>query len=122
MSILGNRRLLLLAWVGMDDNEPLSMARGFQGASAAMPIVTTVLRQLNAARPDLFEPRPLPVPASLTPVRVSAQTGCLVASGGFTAYVARDRVPGSCPVELKAAGERQNRHAVRRRRASRAGR
>jgi membrane peptidoglycan carboxypeptidase len=113
VSILGNRRLLLLAWVGMDDNEPLSMARGFQGASAAMPIVTTVLRQLNAARPELFEPRPMQVPASLTPVQVSAQRGCLVESGGFTAYVAPDRVPGACPVELKRASVQKNRHAAR---------
>jgi membrane peptidoglycan carboxypeptidase len=122
VSILGNRRLLLLAWVGMDDNEPLSMARGFQGASAAMPIVTTVLRQLNAARPELFEPRPMQVPASLTPVQVSAQRGCLVESGGFTAYVAPDRVPGACPVELKRASVQKNRHAARRGHGSPSGR
>jgi len=114
VSILGNRRLLLLAWVGMDDNESLSMARGFQGASAAMPIVTTVLRQLNAARPELFEPRPLEVPASLTPVQVSEQRGCLVESGGFTAYVAPDRTPGPCPAEVKRAGVQENRRATRR--------
>jgi penicillin-binding protein 1C len=113
VSILGNRRLLLLAWVGMDDNEALTMAEGFQGASAAMPIVTTVVRQLNAARPELFEPRPLQVPASLTAVQVSPQKGCLVESGGFSAYVDSDRVPVPCAVELKRAGMQENRHVAR---------
>ncbi|MBX7134007.1 MAG: transglycosylase domain-containing protein [Fimbriimonadaceae bacterium] len=54
VSILGNKDLLFLAWVGMDDYTPLEMNRGFQGATAAMPIVTRVIRELTVKRPEYF--------------------------------------------------------------------
>jgi membrane peptidoglycan carboxypeptidase len=116
VAILGNRQLLLLAWVGMDDNEPLPMARGFQGASAAMPIVTTVIRQLNTAQPWVFAPRPLTVPAGLVPLQVSPQQGCVLESGGMTAYFDAAHRPAPCSTAFnESSGARVSRslHATR---------
>jgi penicillin-binding protein 1B len=114
VSILGNRQLLFFAWVGMDDNEPLAMSEGFQGSSAAMPIVTTLIRQLNVIRPSVFESRPMAIPAPLVPIQVSPQKGCLVDAGGVTAYFTQDHLPDPCPMVKSHANHSAKRRPSKR--------
>jgi membrane carboxypeptidase/penicillin-binding protein len=88
-------RIVMLAWSGMDDNEELPMEEGFQGATAAEPIVTKVVLNMWRRRPDLFPVERVIVPRGIVRRPVNRIAGCIALGNDFE-YFLEDVLPPSC--------------------------
>jgi membrane peptidoglycan carboxypeptidase len=89
-------KIVMLAWSGMDNNEELPMADGFQGATAAEPIVTHIVRNMWRRRPDLFPVARVTVPAGLVRRPVNRKAGCVSPESEDLEYFAPDGLPPDC--------------------------
>ena len=89
-------RIVMLAWSGMDDNQDLSMADGFQGATAAQPIVTQVVRDTWRIRPDLFPVERVVIPKGVVRRPVDRVAGCVDSQSEDFEYFLDNALPPDC--------------------------
>jgi penicillin-binding protein 1B len=82
--------LLTVAWVGYDDNQPLTLS----GSQAALPIWTEFMKTVLAGRPDV----PFEVPEGVTFVEVDRDTGKL-ATPGCPRTISESFIEGTEPLE-----------------------
>lgn len=92
-----SRKLVVVVWVGMPKNKPvLSMERGFQGATTAMPIWSSFIRNgVKLYRPDLLEGE-FEVPANVRVLKIDPKRGCVTDGPGVEEYVVAGREPRRC--------------------------
>ena len=91
-----SKRLVVAVWVGMPRNKPaLKMARGFQGATAAMPIWASFIKAVERQRPDLLEGG-FVAPANVALLNVDPQRGCITKGAGVAEYFIEGRTPKPC--------------------------
>lgn len=92
-----SRRLIVAVWVGMPNNKPtLKMEQGFQGATTAMPIWASFIKNgVRAFRPDLLE-GDFEMPAGVSALKIDPKRGCATDGPGVTEYFVAGREPRRC--------------------------
>jgi membrane carboxypeptidase/penicillin-binding protein len=92
-----SRRLVAAVWVGMPNNKPvLRMEQGFQGATTAMPIWSSFIK--NGVKPfrlDLLE-GDFELPAGVSVSRIDPKRGCATDGPGSQEYFVAGREPRPC--------------------------
>lgn len=96
-----SKKLIVVTWVGMPHNKPaLKLEHGFQGATTAMPIWASFIRNgVKLYRPDLLEGE-IDMPANVRSLKIDSQRGCVtdgVAQAGSVRYVDAYFVAGREP-------------------------
>lgn len=92
-----SRRLIVAVWVGMPNNKPvLRMEHGFQGATTAMPIWASFIRNgVKPLRPDLLE-GDFEMPVGVSVLNIDQKRGCVVDGPGVKEYFVAGREPRRC--------------------------
>jgi membrane peptidoglycan carboxypeptidase len=90
-----SRRLIVTVWVGMDDNTPLPIAKGFDGARVAMPIWASFMKSVKHYKPELLK-QEFQRPTSVKILRIHPQQGCVVETGGIEEFFISGREPIPC--------------------------
>lgn len=87
-------KIVIITWVGTDDNKPLPMSEGWAGATAALPIWGDFVTRALAIDADLFAGR-FPQANGVTTIAIDPQRGCRTAVGVAELFV-EGRLPSSC--------------------------
>jgi penicillin-binding protein 2D len=92
-----SKRLVVVVWVGMPHNKPaLKLEHGFQGATTAMPIWASFIRNgVKLYRPDLLEGE-IEMPPNVRLLRIDPRRGCVTDGRGVEAYFVAGREPRRC--------------------------
>ncbi len=92
-----SKKLIVVTWVGMPHNKPaLKIEHGFQGATTAMPIWASFIRNgVKLYHPDLLEGE-IDMPASVRVLKIDTQRGCVTDGRGVEAYFVAGREPRRC--------------------------
>jgi penicillin-binding protein 1B len=88
-------RIIVVVWAGMDDNTPLKLDEGFDGARVALPIWAEFMRAVKKHRPDLLEGR-FEQPGNVQALRIDPKRGCITSKGGIEEYFIKGREPEIC--------------------------
>ena len=87
--------LIVVVWVGNDQNQPLNMSDGFAGARWALPIWARFMEAVKKYRSDLLEGR-FEQPESVRRLSIDPVRGCVTDTSGMTEYFIVGRFPKSC--------------------------
>lgn len=92
-----SKKLIVVTWVGMPHNKPaLKLEHGFQGATTAMPIWASFIRNgVKLYRPELLEGE-IEMPANVLLLKIDSQRGCVTDGPGVKAYFVAGREPRRC--------------------------
>ena len=92
-----SKKLIVVTWVGMPHNKPaLKVEQGFQGATTAMPIWASFIRNgVKLYRQDLLEGE-IEMPAGVRLLKIDPQRGCVTAGPGVGAVFVAGREPRRC--------------------------
>jgi membrane peptidoglycan carboxypeptidase len=92
-----SKKLIVVTWVGMPHNKPvLKLEQGFQGATTAMPIWASFIRNgVKLHRSDLLEGE-IEMPANVRLLKTDSQRGCVTDGPGVEAFFVTGREPRRC--------------------------
>jgi len=92
-----SKNLIVVTWVGMPHNKPaLKLEHGFQGATTAMPIWASFIRNgVKLYRPELLESE-IDMPTSVRVLKIDPERGCVADGPGVEAYFVAGRQPPRC--------------------------
>ena len=92
-----SKKLVVVTWVGMPHNKPaLELDHGFQGATSAMPIWASFIRNgVKLYRPDLLDGE-IEMPANVRRLKIDPQRGCVTDGPGMEGYFVAGREPRRC--------------------------